>query len=62
MKALRTLLRDEEGVALPEYALALALLAIGSSLALAGVAVAASATWTNSSTAMQTYLAGTPPP
>jgi Flp pilus assembly pilin Flp len=62
MRALRSLLIDEEGVALPEYALALALISLGAAMALAGVATACSVAWANTSTAMQTYSVGTPPP
>jgi len=62
MQALRSLFWAEEGVALAEYALVLGLIAIGSMIALAGVAVACSATWSNSSSAMQTYSTGSPPP
>ena len=62
MRAFRSLIRADEGVALAEYALVLALIALGSMIALAGVAVACSTTWTNSSTAMQTYSTGSPPP
>jgi Flp pilus assembly pilin Flp len=60
-RALRALLRDDSAVALPEYALALALISIGAMLALAGVALAGSAAFTTSSNAMQTYNAATPP-
>jgi Flp pilus assembly pilin Flp len=59
---LRALIADDRGVALPEYALTLALFSVAALLALAGVAVAASAAFTNSSAAMQTYTIGTPPP
>ena len=62
MHALRSLWRDDAGVALAEYALVLGLISIGSMIALAGIAVACSATWTSSSSAMQTYSTGTPPP
>ena len=62
MRALRCLLADEAGVALPEYALPLALIELGAMTALAGVAVACSTAWSNSSTALQTYTTGTPPP
>lgn len=62
VRALRSLLRDELGVALPEYALALALISIGCMLALAGVALASSAAFNNSSNGLQTYVTGTPPP
>ncbi|MGH7736795.1 MAG: Flp family type IVb pilin [Candidatus Tyrphobacter sp.] len=62
MQALRSLIASEDGVALAEYALALSLIAIGSMIALVGVAVACSATWSGTSTAMQTYSSGSPPP
>lgn len=62
LRALRVLLRDETGVVLPEYALALALISIGCMLALAGVAIASSAAFNNSSNGLQTYITGTPPP
>lgn len=61
-RALRALFADECGVALPEYALALALLGIAALAGLAGVALASSAAFGTSSTAMQTYTTGTPPP
>jgi Flp pilus assembly pilin Flp len=62
MPSLRALFGDESGVALAEYALVLALISLGSMIALAGVALACSTTWSNSSSAMQTYSSGTPPP
>ncbi len=62
MRRVRCLLADEAGVALPEYALALALIGLGAITALVGVAVACSTTWSNSSAALQTYTLGTPPP
>lgn len=61
MRFVRTLLSDERGVALPEYALALALISIGAMVALAGVAVACSVTFGNTTSAMQTFTTGTPP-
>jgi Flp pilus assembly pilin Flp len=62
LRALRSVLKDDAGVALPEYALALALISIGCMLALAGVALASSAAFNNSSNGLQTYITGTPPP
>lgn len=62
MRVLRSLLADDRGVALAEYALVLALISLGSMIALLGVAVACSAAWSNTSTAMQTYATGSPPP
>ncbi len=62
MRALQSLLKDDRGTALAEYALVLALIALGSMMAMAGVALACSTTWTNSSNALQTYVNGTPPP
>ncbi len=59
---MRRLLADEAGVALPEYALALALIGLGAMTALAGVAVACSTAWSTSSAALQAYTTGTPPP
>lgn len=62
LRALRSLLSDDAGVTLPEYALALALISIGSMLALAGVAIASSNAFNTSSNGLQTYVLGTPPP
>lgn len=62
MNALRSLLLDDEGAALAEYALVLSIIALGSITALAGLALACSATWSSSSSAMQSYAAGSPPP
>ncbi len=60
-RLVRALLSDERGVALPEYALALALISIGAMVALAGVAVACSVTFGNTTTAMQNFTSAAPP-
>ncbi len=62
MRLLRALLTDESGGTLHEYALALVLIAIGSMVALGGMAIAASSAFNGSSTAMQTYANATPVP
>jgi Flp pilus assembly pilin Flp len=61
MRLVRALLSDERGVAFPEYALALALISLGAATALAGVAVACSVAFGNTTTAMQTFTASAPP-
>ena len=61
MRILRSLITDESGVALTEYALALALLGIGAILALAGIAVACSTTFNNVQSSLQTYSTNSPP-
>lgn len=61
MRVMQSLLKDEGGVALAEYALALGLIAIGSMLALAGIAVTCSIVFGNTSGAMQTFTTSAPP-
>jgi Flp pilus assembly pilin Flp len=62
MRALRSLLTDDGGVALPEYALVLALLSLVAIAALAAMAVAASGAFNEGTNGMQSYNTGTPPP
>lgn len=62
MRALRSFLSDDEGVALPEYALVLALLSLIAVVALAAMAVAASGAFNEGTAGMQSYNTGTPPP
>jgi Flp pilus assembly pilin Flp len=62
MQVFRSLLADDGGAALTEYALVLSIIALGSMTALAGIAVACSATWSSTSSAMQAYSSGSPPP
>lgn len=59
---MRALLADECGGTLHEYGLALVLIAVGSMVALGGMAIAASSSFNNSSTAMQTYANASPVP
>lgn len=61
MNVLRSLIRDESGVALTEYALALALIGVAAILALAGIAVACSTTFNDTSSSMQTFTTNSPP-
>ena len=62
IRHLRLLLSDERGAVLSEYALALVLIAVGALVTLGGVAIAASASFNNSSTAMQAYANASPVP
>ncbi len=62
METVRSLLADDRGVALPEYALALALLGIAGIAGLTFVALASSSAFGHSTTGLQTYTTGTPPP